>query len=212
MRSTTELHGPSLSQGTPDGNRRTLATVPSGIGNLSSRSWLGCALTGGIVVLLLFALGENTPSESPAEHTEIGPNGGLIVEIGNDAHAEVVASADGKLVINFLDESLASRISIDDTSLGGFLMARNGNPNPEPIHMVPIEAEVQRSCFEGTIPEEYRGETIAVVFPLVLLKGQRVHVDFELQPRQVTQPEKSQAAGKPEAAGLKSSVPEGRSS
>lgn len=118
-------------------------------------------------------------ADSPTIDNEIGPQGGIVAEVGPRAHAEIVCDDDANLDIYFLDEEIKEPVTVDAAIIEGFGVVSDQSPFATRLTLVRVpDAGVNH--FQMPIPSEWPGKRAAVVFPKVLIAGQRWHFDFEV--------------------------------
>jgi hypothetical protein len=116
---------------------------------------------------------------SPHAEVEVGPNGGLVVEVGPRANAEVVVRDGAQLDIYFLDEELTQPVAVESAILEGFGVVADQGPIPTRLRLARV-SDTEPSHFHTLLPAEWSGKRAAVVFPKIIIAGQRRHFDFEV--------------------------------
>ena len=124
----------------------------------------------------------------------VGPNGGMVAEVGPSAHVEIICKDGAILDIHFLGEDVKTPISVDSATIEGFGIALDQGPRPTRLNFSrPIEAEGNH--FQVAIPSAWRGKRAAVVVPNVVIAGRRWHFDFEVDVPRSASPSESSGLG-----------------
>lgn len=110
--------------------------------------------------------------------TPVGPNGGMVAEVGPSAHVEIICKDSANLDIHFLGEDIKTPLSVDSATMEGFGVVLDQGPLPTRLTFIRKEAEGNH--FQVAIPSAWLGKRAAVVVPKVVIAGQRWHFDFEV--------------------------------
>ena len=116
---------------------------------------------------------------SPAAEKTAGPNGGVVVEVGPRALAEVVCDADATLDVYFFDGDLQTPAATGAATFEAFGAVENRSLLPTRLTFIRTDDEAGNR-FQTRAPDEWSGRRAAVVVPKVVIAGTRRHLDFEV--------------------------------